>query len=219
MVPATTPVVQSGGGGGGASARFNTGYDSHVRDRYASRTVADSGMYLLPHLDRLYNDDKTHGSVSNIDSQQEQGRRQKEDGHSKPAFTFLDVGCGPGSITIDFAQRFPGAFFMGVDPGESFVSAATSRAAELGVDNVLFVVGDVFELEDAVNRGIKSSGMEETFGADGVSFDVVSCHQVLSHLSPSQRDRALRNMHAAARKDGQQQAGDGSGGGGGARRG
>lgn len=175
-----------------ASARFNTGYDSHVRDRYASRTVADSGMYLLPHLDKLYND-------NNKDSGIKQG---------KPAFTFLDVGCGPGSITIDFAQRFPGAFFMGVDPGESFIGAATSRAAALGVDNVLFVVGDVFELEDAVNRGIKTGGgggggggLEDKFAGGGV-FDVVSCHQVLSHLAPSQRGRALRNMRAVARKQG-----------------
>lgn len=177
-----------------ASARFNTGYDSHVRDRYASRTVADSGMYLLPHLDRLYTNTNNN---NNKDSGIKQGR---------PAFTFLDVGCGPGSITIDFAQRFPRAFFMGVDPGESFISAATSRAAQLGVDNVLFVVGDVFELEEVVNRGVKEGGLEDRFGGGGtggVMFDVVSCHQVLSHLSPSQRGRALRNMHAvAARKQG-----------------
>ncbi|KAH7035946.1 S-adenosyl-L-methionine-dependent methyltransferase, partial [Microdochium trichocladiopsis] len=106
-----------------------------------------------------------------------------------PVFTYLDVGCGPGSITIDFAQRFPRAFIVGVDPAESFIRAATSRAAELGVRNVLFLTGDG-------------------------TFDVVSCHQVLSHLQPSRRPAALRNMHDLARKGGVGGGGGGGGGGG-----
>lgn len=174
---------------GGASARFNTGYDPHVRDRYASRTVADSGLYLLPYLNSL--------SSSNT---------SKTSAGEKPGFTYLDVGCGPGSITLDFAQRFPSAFVVGIDPGESFIAAAASRAKELGVQNVLFVVGDVFALEGAVQKGLKEAGLEGKFGLENAGtsgiFDVVSCHQVLSHLAPSRRGKALANMHAVARRDG-----------------
>ncbi|KXJ89134.1 hypothetical protein Micbo1qcDRAFT_165907, partial [Microdochium bolleyi] len=94
---------------------FTTGYSKNVQDRYAARTVANSGTYLLPYLDRL--NSSNPGSSNNTPG--------------RPAFTFLDVGCGPGSITVDFAQRYPQAFFVGVDPGITFVEAARARAADL----------------------------------------------------------------------------------------
>ncbi|TVY30208.1 hypothetical protein LHYA1_G000729 [Lachnellula hyalina] len=77
-----------------------------------------------------------------------------------PNFTFLDVGCGPGSITTDLASRFPQARFTGVEPGKLFVDKATTLAEERGVSTrTNFVIGDAENLE---------AGLEREFG----TFDV-----------------------------------------------
>jgi SAM-dependent methyltransferase len=71
----------------------------------------------------------------------------------------LDVGCGPGTITIDLAQRVAPGHVTGIDP----VAVADPGAAP---DNVSFTTGDVYALEFADE-----------------SFDVVHAHQVLQHLT------------------------------------
>lgn len=191
MSPTETPNQQKLSSHGG----FITGYSKNVQDRYAARTVANSGAYLLPHLDRLNSS----------------GGDQESKG--KPSFTFLDVGCGPGSITVDFAQRYPQAFFVGVDPGSTFVDAARARAAQLAVENVVFVQGNVEGLQEAVanlpadvlkrklDHMIDGDSSQRTTSAPpAVLFDFVSCHQVISHLPPAARPRAVQNMHAMAKK-------------------
>jgi SAM-dependent methyltransferase len=75
----------------------------------------------------------------------------------------LDVGCGPGTITIDFARRVAPGRVVGVDCSAEVVEAAR-REAE-GVANVEFRVGDAYRLPIS----------------DGV-FDVVYAHQLLQHL-------------------------------------
>lgn len=83
--------------------------------------------------------------------------------HLAATTRLLDVGCGPGTITADFASRLPDGQIVGVDRSGEVVAAA---AAEHRAPNLSFVVGDVYALE----------------WADG-SFDVVFCHQVLQHLT------------------------------------
>jgi SAM-dependent methyltransferase len=78
--------------------------------------------------------------------------------------TLLDVGCGPGTITLDFAQRLGGGLVVGLDREEQPLGEARAAAAAAGVD-ASFVQGDVYSLPFA----------------DG-SFDVVHAHQVLQHL-------------------------------------
>ena len=75
----------------------------------------------------------------------------------------LDLGCGPGSVTLDLAERVgPDGLVVGVDLSEEAVAAARAR----GDRTTRFVVGDLFGLD--VERG---------------SFDVVHAHQVLQHLA------------------------------------
>jgi SAM-dependent methyltransferase len=78
----------------------------------------------------------------------------------------LDVGCGPGTLTVDLASRIAPGQVVGIDLAESVIEEARAHAAEAGVDNVRFRVGD-----------FRDAGLDE--GA----FDVVHAHQVLQHLT------------------------------------
>ena len=56
----------------------------------------------------------------------------------------LDVGCGFGDTTIEIARRVgPSGRATGVDCAENFVEASRREAAEAGVGNTDFFVGDV----------------------------------------------------------------------------
>ncbi len=77
----------------------------------------------------------------------------------------LDVGCGPGSLTIDLARRTAPGRVVGIDLSDAVVGEARAAAAEAGVANVSFVAGD-----------FRSARFE------GASFDIVHAHQVLQHL-------------------------------------
>ncbi len=49
----------------------------------------------------------------------------------------LDVGCGPGTITIELADRFEEA--IGLDPDPDMLTAAADRAAAAGINNIRWV--------------------------------------------------------------------------------
>ncbi|MGV1009071.1 MAG: class I SAM-dependent methyltransferase [Dermatophilaceae bacterium] len=96
-------------------------------------------------------------------------------GHIGSDATLLDVGCGPGTITVDFARRARQGRVVGVDRSQAVLSHAAAAARQAGVGNVDFVVGDVYAL----------SYPDDTF-------DVVHAHQLLHHLSDPVA--ALREM-------------------------
>lgn len=66
--------------------------------------------------------------------------------HLADGFRVLDIGCGPGSITLGLAAEFPGAQFIGVDPENDF-EPARRHADERGIENIDFRVGDVYGLD------------------------------------------------------------------------
>lgn len=99
-----------------------------------------------------------------------------------PDQKLLDVGCGPGNITIDLARRLPQGHVTGIDVAEAAIAAA-QRALRGDVANVTFALGDVYHLDFADN-----------------SFDVVYSHQVLQHLSDPVA--ALTQMHRVLRPGG-----------------
>lgn len=85
--------------------------------------------------------------------------------HLRPGMNLLDCGCGPGSITTDFARLLaPGEVTgLDIDPGE--IERATARALELGLENVHFRTGDIYQLP---------------FAAE--TFDIVYSNALLDHL-------------------------------------
>ena len=82
----------------------------------------------------------------------------------RPEMTLLDVGCGPGTVTLDFARLVDRGSVVGVDREEAPLAEARTLAA--GTPNVSFAVGDVYALDFA-----------------DASFDVVHAHQLLQHLT------------------------------------
>lgn len=103
--------------------------------------------------------------------------------HLHPGTRVLDVGCGPGSITLDFAQLVAPGEVIGIERSQTAVEVASAAAEEAGVGNAHFAIGDVYQLD---------------FADD--SFDVVHAHQVLQHLSDP--PAALREMRRVCRPGG-----------------
>ena len=90
--------------------------------------------------------------------------------HLAPGMRVLDCGCGPGTITLDIAERIGSGTVVGVDMSQSQVALATKRAAERGASNASFLVGNAYALPFA-----------------DASFDAVFSHALLEHLSAPPR--------------------------------
>lgn len=104
-------------------------------------------------------------------------------GHLQPGYRVLDVGCGPGTITLDLAERVAPGQVLGVDASAAVIADAEKRRQDVGAANVTFTTGDVYRLDHADD-----------------SFDVVHAHQVLQHLSDPVT--ALREMRRVLRPGG-----------------
>ncbi len=103
--------------------------------------------------------------------------------HLEAGQDLLDVGCGPGTITVDLAARVAPGPVIGIDAVEAPLAVAREAAVDAGVDNVDFQVGDAYALP-----------------FDDGRFDVVHAHQVLQHLADPVA--ALREMGRVCRPGG-----------------
>jgi ubiquinone/menaquinone biosynthesis C-methylase UbiE len=103
--------------------------------------------------------------------------------HLTAGTSVLDVGCGPGSITCDFAELVAPAKVVGLDRSAEIVAQAAALAAERGVENVEFVTGNIYDLD-----------------FEDETFDLVHAHQVLQHLTDPVA--ALREMRRVAKPGG-----------------
>jgi 2-polyprenyl-3-methyl-5-hydroxy-6-metoxy-1,4-benzoquinol methylase len=101
----------------------------------------------------------------------------------RPGMDLLDVGCGPGTITLDLARLVAPGRVLGIDTAAAVVEAAQRHASERGDDTTRFETGDVYRLDVPAN-----------------SFDVVHAHQVLQHLADPVA--ALREMRRVCRPGG-----------------
>ncbi|KKK18308.1 hypothetical protein P175DRAFT_0502464 [Aspergillus ochraceoroseus IBT 24754] len=103
--------------------------------------------------------------------------------HIKPDMRILDIGCGPGTITTDFAQLVPQGSVTGIEYVPEPLVHARALASSRGVTNIDFRVGDIHALD---------------FPDD--SFDVVHVHQVLQHIADPVQ--ALGEMRRVAKPAG-----------------
>ena len=90
--------------------------------------------------------------------------------HLQPGMSLIDIGCGPGSITIGLARAVAPARTTGVDTSEAAIERARADADVVGLPALEYRVADACALPFA----------------DG-SFNAAHMHQVLQHLSDPER--------------------------------
>ena len=66
--------------------------------------------------------------------------------HLRSGMRVLDVGCGPGSITLGLAEVVAPAEVVGVDLQPAQVEQARALATERQATNVRFEVASIYEL-------------------------------------------------------------------------
>lgn len=101
----------------------------------------------------------------------------------KTGRSLLDIGSGPGTITVDFAARLRPGRVTAVESTASALALTRAEVERCGLSNVDCAVGDVHALD---------------FADD--SFDIVHAHQVLQHVSDPVQ--ALREMRRVCRPGG-----------------
>ncbi|MCL2022087.1 MAG: methyltransferase domain-containing protein [Betaproteobacteria bacterium] len=84
----------------------------------------------------------------------------------KPGMHILDIGCGPGTITLDLAALVAPGKVVGLENAETPLLAARAEAAARSDTTTVFQTGDALKLP---------------FGNE--TFDVAHAHQVLQHLT------------------------------------
>lgn len=84
--------------------------------------------------------------------------------HLAPNDSLLDLGCGPGSISLDLAEWVGSV--IGIDAAPEAIARADDDRDRRGVHSATFAVGDVYDIPFEDNQ-----------------FDVVYAHQLLQHLA------------------------------------
>jgi SAM-dependent methyltransferase len=103
--------------------------------------------------------------------------------HLGPGLSLLDVGCGPGTITVDLAIRVAPGRVTAVEITERALQLARAQASADRQENIDFIVADVRALD-----------------LPDDTFDVVHAHQVLQHVADPVR--ALAEMRRVCRPGG-----------------
>jgi SAM-dependent methyltransferase len=132
-------------------------------------------------------DTYTHGHQESVLRSHRWRTAENSAGHLlpllEPGMRLLDVGCGPGTITLDLAARVAPGRTIGVDRHAGVVSEARSLLDSRAISGVEFRIADAYALE-----------------FEDESFDVVHAHQLLQHLTDPVA--ALREMRRVLRPGG-----------------
>ncbi|NKB66142.1 MAG: methyltransferase domain-containing protein [Candidatus Latescibacteria bacterium] len=84
----------------------------------------------------------------------------------QPGMKLLDIGCGPGSMTLDFAELVQTGQVTGLDVNDEQFDRPRRLAKERGLNNIEFRCGDAYALP-----------------FDDNVFDIVTENAMLMHLS------------------------------------
>jgi len=82
-----------------------------------------------------------------------------------PGFRAIDCGCGPGTITLDLAQRVAPGEIVGIDREHSQLALAREAARDRGLANATFQIASLYELP-----------------FPNASFDFAFAHALFEHL-------------------------------------
>jgi ubiquinone/menaquinone biosynthesis C-methylase UbiE len=107
-----------------------------------------------------------------------------------PGMSLLDVGSGPGTITLDLAARLAPGRVTALERTAEALDLTRAEADRAGATNVDFVVGDAHALD-----------------LPDATFDAVHAHQVLQHLADpvsalAEMGRVCRPGGVVAARDG-----------------
>lgn len=86
--------------------------------------------------------------------------------HLREDMRILDLGCGPGTISLGLAALVPRGSVLAIDNSPQVIATARELAADSGQTNIRFEVGDATSLD-----------------FPDASFDVVQAHQLLQHVA------------------------------------
>ena len=103
--------------------------------------------------------------------------------HLRPGSSVLDIGCGPGTITADLAERVAPGTVLAADESAGVLDVARAEIQRRKLSNVTFATADAHRLD---------------YPDD--AFDVVHAHQVLQHVPDPVR--ALGEMRRVCRPGG-----------------
>lgn len=101
----------------------------------------------------------------------------------RPGLAVLDCGCGPGSLTVELAERVAPGQVVGIDIGAQAIEEACALARARQVGNVRFEEASVYELP-----------------YPAASFDAVFSHAATGHLREPLR--ALQEMRRVLKPGG-----------------
>lgn len=164
----------------------NESKKTNAEPRDSGESPENTVIPALPHHEQTTNR-YTHGHEQAVLANHAQ--RQAVDcaayllPHVRPGMSVLDVGFGPGSITLDLAEIVAPGQVVGIENTDTPLRAAQDHAAARGDHHTKFIRADV---------------MDMPFEDD--SFDVVHAHQVIQHLADPVG--ALREMRRVCKPGG-----------------
>lgn len=132
-------------------------------------------------------DDYTHGHHESVLRVHRRRTAENSAGYLLPHLhsgsSVLDVGAGPGTISVDLAKLVAPGPVRAIDASADVVAHAEADRVALGIDNLTYAVDDAYALS-----------------SDDGQWDVVHAHQVLQHLS--RPVDALREFRRVVAPDG-----------------
>jgi SAM-dependent methyltransferase len=101
--------------------------------------------------------------------------------HLRPGQRLLDIGCGPGSVTVDLAARVAPGPVLGLDLDPASLAVARTLARERGQTRATFVLGDArtLPLRDASVDAVSLVGLL-TYQGDHVPRVLAEVRRVLA---------------------------------------